>query len=131
MLQFAVGTRVKCIKSFGKHVLKGVEYTVIETDNSTNNIPDSETFGKVTTVQRDDGVVETCYAFRFEEVFKFNLATATDQELANEYRDCVNKGCDIVAELRRRGYTVTCKNGRLLSHENRERFISKTETTSL
>jgi hypothetical protein len=61
----------------------------------------------------------------------FNISTATDQELADEYRRNVNVVNDLLGALKDRGYTIDAihpsLNKRVTIVESRERFIYKTE----
>lgn len=71
---------------------------------------------------------------RFEKVSEeFNVSTATDQELANEYRRMCDKRTAVFDELRNRGYVVRSIDGmsvvRAVPGDNIS--ISKTETKTV
>lgn len=75
----------------------------------------------------------TCFDFRLEKIKDFNLSTATDQELADEYRRGSVERLAIAQALRDRGYYFKCKsNGAALVFPGPEDVsIYKKETIEL
>jgi hypothetical protein len=60
----------------------------------------------------------------------FNVSTATDQQLANEYRRLREEQRPVFDELRRRGYSINLSNG-FATHFGKEVKIIKQQTVSL
>jgi hypothetical protein len=91
--------------------------------------------GQLIRVMFKDGLT-SCYDFRLDKIDKpkeFDVSTATDQELANEYRRMCDERTAVFDELRNRGYSITsiitgcpvgCPAGDNIS-------ISKTETKTV
>jgi hypothetical protein len=60
---------------------------------------------------------------------EFNISTATDQELADEYRRLVNEATAMFLTLRERGYTVKTDTGMIIAPSTRRRIFKKVEST--
>jgi len=125
---FEVGSFVRCVDNAGweNHLTNGRTYEVVSFYHSTmNRAVGSE---KGVTIKTDRGVFATFYNFRFEQIAssepEFNLSTATDQELADEYRRLRAEDESIATELIKRGYSCP------IFKENTVVFM-KTETIEL
>lgn len=123
MCKFPVGSKVRCIQQAGV-LVKGKIYTVIRNDGSFTYV--------------DTGLhpqANGYFHYRFEAVPEpeFNISTATDQELADEYRRFILEARPLRQELLNRGFTFTHKkDGKILVFcETEDTVISKKEIIAL
>lgn len=123
--KFSIGQKVVCVEAAAK-LKVGKTYTV-------KGFHPEYGFVIVDGVDREFGYFD--HRFRAVEETEFNISTATDQALADEYRRVVNEVAPLLKELLDRGYSVTApneipgKNVRVVV--STKRVIKKTETTEL
>jgi hypothetical protein len=103
---------------------KGDKGLVIYGSESTRNAP-------LIRVMFNDRLT-SCYDFRLDKIDEpkeFTVSTATDQELANEYRRMCDERTAVFDELRNRGYSISIIPGCSVVRPAGDNIsISKTET---
>jgi hypothetical protein len=100
---FEIGNRIRCLNSVNSHgLVKGSVYTVSGINNRQGFVLIKELPNNVL------GFFDHRFELVTDEVF--NVSTATDQELADEYRRLLDSRVPIFNELKNRGFTVKTKN---------------------
>jgi hypothetical protein len=115
---FKVGDKVRFNQDYGYVARKG-ETGVVTKIKKTNHTKNKQTTIYIVTVSLTEGQTTECFDFRLDKVSDepFNVSTATDQELADEYRRLRQEMKDeyrrlreeqrpVFDELRRRGYSI-------------------------
>jgi hypothetical protein len=127
MKRFKVGAHVVCVDpGTFTFLTEGKTYVVIPDDRAS--IFGSISANHTVCVVNDNGASVTLNYWRFEDApEEFNISTASDQELADEYRRRLENLYEVGHALQDRGFEIRVEEGGLCPHKNIKRTITKKE----